>query len=370
MNLKKIIVISAVNLIEGGTLTILKQCLAAISQYIVNHVDYKVIAIVHKKELCYFQNIEYIEIPIVKKRYIYRLFYEYVYSFFLSTKIKPYFWFSLHDISPNIINCRRAVYCHNPSPFYKRQSFDMKYDKTLFLFSLFYRFLYEFNIKKNTYVVVQQEWMKKEFEKLFFLNSSQIIVSYPPANRTIIHVDDLSSNIENLFFYPSIPRPFKNFHVICEAVKVLNEWGVANFTVTLTLDGSETKYSKWLYEKYKDVPNLDFVGLLTLTEVYSYYQKSKCLIFPSKLETWGLPISEYSVFDKPIILSDLPYAYETSHGCEKLCFFNPNDATELAGIMKKVIDNDFLDFIPSRKNNHEDIFVDSWNKLFDVLFNE
>ena len=58
--LRKTIVVSAVNIRKGGTLTILRDCLRYLSSLTE---DYRVIALVHKQELCNYQGIEYIEMP-------------------------------------------------------------------------------------------------------------------------------------------------------------------------------------------------------------------------------------------------------------------------------------------------------------------
>lgn len=50
------------------------------------------------------------------------------------------------------------------------------------------------------------------------------------------------------------------------------------------------------------------------------YNTSDCLIFPSKLETWGLPISEMKFFGKPILIADELYAKETVGGYDKVQF--------------------------------------------------
>ena len=54
--------------------------------------------------------------------------------------------------------------------------------------------------------------------------------------------------------------------------------------------------------------------------MYEKYNKIDCLIFPSKLETWGLPISEFMAFDKPMLIADLPYAHETAAGAKYVAF--------------------------------------------------
>ena len=56
---RRTVVISAVNLRKGGTLTVLRDCL----QYLSSRKDLQVTAIVHKRELCDYPYIDYIEIP-------------------------------------------------------------------------------------------------------------------------------------------------------------------------------------------------------------------------------------------------------------------------------------------------------------------
>ena len=56
------IVVSAVNLRKGGTLAILHECLAALSQ-LAQQGGYRIVALVHKKELAFYEGVEYIELP-------------------------------------------------------------------------------------------------------------------------------------------------------------------------------------------------------------------------------------------------------------------------------------------------------------------
>ena len=63
------------------------------------------------------------------------------------------------------------------------------------------------------------------------------------------------------------------------------------------------------------------------------YNESSCLIFPSKLETWGLPITEYKFFNKPIIVADEKYAIETIGNYNKAIYFESDNTRKLAGFM-------------------------------------
>lgn len=360
------IVISAVNLIEGGPLTILQNCLESLSEYATWN-NIKVYALVHNKDLCLYPHINYIEIPWAKNNWFNRMYCEYFYLKKLSEQINPDLWLSLHDITPNVNARIRAVYCHNPTPFYRPSLSDMKYNYKEFLFSLFYRYFYQINIKKNAYVIVQQNWLRDSFSKMFNLDAKKVIVALPN------HKDVLENHIKHrehdicTFFYPAFPRTFKNFEVICKACSILEEEGVDRFRVVLTLKGIENKYAQDIFNTYSHLKRIEFCGLLSREKVLDFYRETDCLLFPSKLETWGLPISEFMNYEKPMLISDLPYAYETAAGAKYVNFFNPSSPDKLAQKMKDVINHKTSEFKQVPLLNIEDPITTSWVDLFDKL---
>ena len=372
---KKNIVISAINLFEGGPLSVLKDCLTFLnkSAYLT---QYKFIALVHKKNMfdeSEYANIEFIEFPKSRTSYVYRLFYEYVHFKTLAKEHNVFFWLSLHDITPNIGNVSQAVYCHNPSPFNTLNLRDMYIQPTQFFFRLFYKYLYKINIKKNKFVIVQQLWIKHRFVEMFNLSGNQIITA--PSEIPKIenkYLDRRKKELEKketakkVFFFPTFPRPFKNIEVICEAIKLISEAKNQEVDVIITIDGSENKYYKSIVDKYQYIDNLKFIGLIKREEVYEYYSQCDGLIFPSKLETWGLPISEFKQFNKPMFVSDLPYAKETVGNYEYVKFFNPDDADELSEIILNAIENKLV-FDKTDVINYEQPFVNSWDELFTTL---
>lgn len=361
------IVVSAVNLVEGGPLTILRNCLKALSDYsLCNNME--VFALVHKKELCVFPNITYIEIPWAKKNWVFRIFCEYFYFKKISRKIKPYLWLSLHDSSPNVEAVKRAVYCHNPTPFHVPQLSDLWYNYKELLFSLFYRYLYQINIHKNDFVIVQQDWLRKAFSNMYSLDKKNIIVATPGyTNLQREHRERNTTTGSGVFFFPSYPRSFKNFEVICKACEILEKRNCHKYNVLLTLKGDENKYAKSLYKQYSYLKTITFGGLLPHEEVYENYKRIDCLIFPSKLETWGLPISEFIPFDKPMLVADLPYAHETAAGAKQVAFFNPNIPEMLADRMIEVIKGDLFNFSSVPLTNIERPKVTEWEMLFKLL---
>ena len=360
---RPIIVISAVNLVEGGTLSILQDCLSFAAIELSRR--YHVVALVNQKSFFNFPCINFIEFPYAKRSWFLRFYHEYWLFRRLSQKLKPELWLSLHDMTPNVIAKRRAVYCHNPAPFYSLTLREAWIEPIFACFNLFYRWIYWFNIQKNDYVIVQQNWMRLKFQSMF--NLRNIVVAYPEVPEPPVSAIRLVKD-KNLhsFFYPSFPRVFKNFEVICEASKKLIECGVNNFEVILTIDGSETHYSKSIVKRYKNISQLKFIGRQNRKKIYDLYQSADCLIFPSKLETWGLPITEFKFLQRPILAANLEYAHETVGSYIHVRFFDPNDSVALSQNMLSVINRSFVPL----KNRHlkpDQPFTQGWKQLFDFL---
>lgn len=366
---KKTIVISAVNLRKGGTLTILRDCLQYLSQLTM---DYRVVALVHKRELCDYEGIEYIEMPDIIKGWGKRLWCEYVTMNKISKELSPvYLWLSLHDTSPRVKADRQAVYCQTSFPFYKWSIRDFKMDYKIPLFAMFTKYAYKINIRSNRYLIVQQNWLREGFSRMFGLDKNKFIIA-PPQRKAVEVVPDTIQKQGYTFFYASTPDCHKNFETLCEAARLLEEdLGQDKFKVVLTLSGEENKYSRWLYEIWGNVNSIDFAGFMSKDRLYGYYKTADCFVFPSKVETWGLPITEFmeASGDKPMLLSDLPYAHETASGASNVCFFNPTDPVELKNMMKELIQDKCVALASIPKQNVEEPKADSWKELFEILLN-
>ncbi|GHB59268.1 glycosyltransferase [Persicitalea jodogahamensis] len=371
---KPVIVVSAINIFEGGPLTILKECLNTLNSSFSE--DYKILLLAHNRQLFSrneFNNIQILEFPKSRKSWLFRIYYEYFYFNRFAKIEKVSFWLSLHDTSPTLPqSVKQFVYCHNPGIFYKATLSDLVYDKTLVLFSLFYKYLYRINIKRNSLVIVQQDWIRQIFHSTYNIPLTRILVAYPHSynfDKSFISSRFIQQK-ENktIFIYAAFPRIFKNFEIIVRACKVLVERGIYDFEVKLTLSGYENLYSKKIKKLSEGIEQIKFLGLLQKNELEIEYSKSDVLIFPSKLETWGLPISEFKRLDKTILLSQLPYANETLGNFDKAHFFDPDDHNELVSLMESIIKygaNSVWDI--SQINPPAPPFSNSWKEMFRLI---
>lgn len=365
------IVISAVNIRKGGTLTILRSCLKYLSMSYKEQ-GYRVVALVHKREVADYPGIEYIEFPNTIKSWFSRLWCEYVTMKRVSEQLAPVtLWLSLHDTTPNVKSEIQAVYCQTSFPFLKSKWQDLLFDYKIVLFSLLTRFAYKINVKRNKYLIVQAGWLRDGLSKMLSVNKEKIIV-YPPAfDENVFACSQENGVKEKQFLYAATPDCHKNFELLCEAAELLEqEIGEGKFSVTLTISGSENRYAKWLYKRWGHVKSVDFRGFMDRNTLFEWYGKVDCLVFPSRVETWGLPITEFSATRKPMLLSDLPYAYETASGCENVVFFNSQDVYDLKEKMKQFVLGDLSGFRAVSKKGLEQPVANNWEELFEILLSK
>lgn len=329
---KPCIVVSGVNLTEMGPLAVFREALASLTEHYA--ANYEIVALVHRQRLLDIPNVTYMEFPNVKSSWLRRLRFEYWECKGISQRLKPKLWFAMDNMTPNVTAEKQVVYCHNPSPFYRFHPRDLFLDWKFGLFTLFYRYLYRINIRRNAQVIVQQEWIRKYFVTHYGV--SDVIVAHPNVVTAAIapQTAELLPGKPYRFFYPAYPRTFKNSEVALRAARLLERNGFHDFELWLTFDGTVNKYASAVFKQFSNVRTVRWLGLLTRQKVFEKYADADCLLFPSKLETWGLPITEFKSTGKPIIAADLAYAHETVGSYAQVAFFNPTDIRQLAEIMR------------------------------------
>lgn len=356
------IVVSAVNLRKGGTLTVLRDCL----QYLAGRPDLHVTALVHKRELCDYPGIDYIEIPWSIKGWLRRLWCEYITMHRISRQLpEADLWLSLHDTTPRVKARRQAVYCHTPFPFMKARATDWKLDYKIAVFSYLTRVYYRINVHRNMYLIVQQQWMREAMSRLLGVDIQRIIVAQPAFQPMPIPE---GNPVITTFLYPVTADVHKDFETLCEAARLLEaRVGTGRFRVVITVRGDENKYAVFLKRRWGDVDSIDFRGLLSREELARAYGESTALVFTSRAETWGLPISEFLPTGKPMILADLPYAHETATGACAVRYFPLGDAMALSRCMEEVVNARLDAFQPVERPAIQPPYASDWETLFGLL---
>ncbi len=364
MNNKKLkIVLSGVNIIDAGQLQIFRYLLNA---FLKRNVE--IICLVNSKSLFdekLNDQVTFIEYPQIKESWIKRIIFEYFSLLRISKKIDSDIWINMQDTSARVYSYNSFVYCHNPSMFGEKKLWHLFYDWKFFIWTYLYKYLFRINIKSNRGVIVQQEWIAEEFKKLYKIDNT--IVAKP--------IEDLPSKANNdfleklVFVYPSISRLHKNFEVILKALEYIdNNYPSYNDKIfcSFTFNKNENRWSRYLYKNYKKLKNVEFTGYMKREDLIKKMENSTIGVFPSKLETWGLPITEFKQYRLPIILSDLKYAHETLGNYSRAIFINPDDFKGLAKIFMSLLDGDDLFYKVEHKTKNR--IINNWDELVDEIF--
>jgi glycosyltransferase involved in cell wall biosynthesis len=361
-------VVSAVNFTEGGPLTILKEFVTAACEMLPP--EWNIVVFVHDRELLEMKRPRYIEIPTAKKSWLRRMYVEWFQFRVYANKFKPDLWISLHDITPRVGAIRQAVYCHNAMPFYRLRLRDIWLDPKAILFRYLYSIIYRINLKRNYAVVVQQSWLRKEFRR-WVGSKTKIIVSHPVVEAPLFESAATRSISRRgvTFLYPTLPRIFKNVELICLAVQELERIGDWHSEVILTIDGRENRYAQWLLLRFGKLKTVRFAGRKTVQQMRALYGAADCLIFPSLMETWGLPITEAKRLGMPMLVANLPYAHETVGAYDRVNFIDVSDSGELASKMlafqnKRCIFKHAEGVVPSEP------FAANWRQLLSLLIED
>lgn len=327
---------------EGGALSILRDFYDYIKSINDNH---EWIFILSGNYIEETNNIKVIIKEEVKYSWIKRLKWEFIYSAKFINNIKPDVVFSMQNTLSSSIRYPKMIYLHQPIPFQstKKFSFIKKEERQLAIYQYFIGAIIKRSLKKSDKIVVQTNWMKESVLKSIKINKNSIIKVTPTIKNIDAGVEENYPN-KNIFFYPASGITYKNHQCIVEAVRLLVREGIKNFEVKLTLDKS---YIQILNITPDIQQNIKLVGNLLREEVLDKYRES-VLIFPSYIETFGLPLLEARMVGSMIISSNCDFAKEILRDYRNVRYFNPFSPNELSQHMKSIIFNK-IDYVYSNE---------------------
>jgi glycosyltransferase involved in cell wall biosynthesis len=356
--LNKVIVINATASDGGGALSILKQFIDSIP-----YDDFHYLIFIYNKLNL---NVNQKNISIIKidaKSFLKRFLWD---AFRLNRWIKKSKFIAIATISLQNTNfyisksVPNFVYYHQPVPLfnYKWNPFK-KGESLLWFYKNIYPCFVKLFINKKTEFFVQLYFIKDNFSKTFNVQKDKIHVISP--NIEIPTQSDenncLDKNKFNLF-YPSAVYNYKNHLIILKALKILEEDIQKKIILNLTCDREDFKF----YLNEPTLFKINFLGRITFNETLKIYKHSNALLFPSFIESFGLPLVEAASFGLPIIASDLPYAHEVLHNYEGVHFAPPNNERIWAIEISRILLLNGLKYKPIKfeKSN-------SWQELFRIV---
>ena len=306
----------------GGALTILRQ----FYNYIKGHCqDDEWIFLLGDKLLEETDNIKILTFPKVKRSHWRKVLFDCVTGHSVIDNLHPDVVLSLQNIITFGVKAPQAVYVHQSIPFQsiRNFSFFIRNECSIaFIQKVIGAFIIK-SVRSAQAIIVQTPWMKDAVVHKAHIPLDKITVArpdceLPPSVGTV----DFSSR---RFFYPTNNSLYKNNEAIIRACDILKSKGITDFTVELTLPQGTFQH-----------PNVVCVGYLDRTELFKRYASS-VLLFPSYIETVGLPLQEAASLGMPIIAADCPHAHDILQSYTNVTFFPPFNYVALASCMENTI---------------------------------
>ena len=355
---KRIIIVNASALRSGGALTILRQFISEIPE---DDFEYRVFVDESVSFSVLKENIQIVQVN--ARSFIRRFIWDAwgLNRWIMRNHIHPLAAISLQNTNFRLTECcPNFIYYHQPIPVYKnRWSLFRQEERSLWFYKYIYPFFVHLFINSRTEIFVQLEFIKNGFAERFSFDKNKIHVVFPnleipqPVHNPEIQIDKDAINL----FYPAANIIYKNHQVLIDSFSVIDKDLKQDVVLYLTIGKDELKIDD-VYENIRIV----FLGKITHEQVVWLYQQVDALVFPSYIETLGLPLIEAASLGLHVITSDLAYSREVLKGYLGVTYVSYNNANEWGRSIQEICSEKNRKFEPFTKNGNK-----SWKDFFAII---
>ncbi|MGL6115408.1 MAG: glycosyltransferase [Cetobacterium sp.] len=339
----KIIVVNNPAAKNGGALTILKEFLGKIYSLKCNRKFYIIVSL---EELKKYETDKVKIIVIEKQGFKDRILWDNLRlkKFLKNKNIMPSLLISLQNTGVNIDKkIPQFIYFHQSLSITNlKWNLFHKEERIYWMYKNIYPFFIRQYLKKANKIIVQTEWVKKAFLEKFNYSEKNMVLMKPSINRIDIANINMIDKQKYRIFYPASPFMYKNHKIVIKALGDLlqerNELSEKIECIFTFLKG-ENKELDELIKKYNLENIIKLIGKVNYEKVLEWYKSSDLLVFPSYLETFGLPLIEAQDFNLKILSVDEKYAREVTESYKNVEYINKNDLDKWKNqILKNLID--------------------------------
>lgn len=321
---------------SGGVFSVLTDFYKEVIEYNQVHHNVDWIFLLAGNYIEETSQIKVMTFPEIKNSWLKRLEFEFFTGRKLINELHADVYISLQNTMTMGVDIgQKWTYLHQPLPYQNEISFSVfkKLERKMWIYQHLVGAIINFTLKhSSTKIVVQTQWMKTALLNKKIANRNRIIV-LPPNNIDVKSIVSVSKVDTSSFFYPATGMPYKNHQVLFEAVRQLEHLGF-KFSVLCTLTDRDISALKL------DVPNsVKLIGMVPRETVLDEYQK-RILVFPSLLETFGLPLLEARLSNAYVLAGNTSFGREILDGYPNVDFFEPRSVRDLVLKMKSCLEND------------------------------
>lgn len=236
----------------------------------------------------------------------------------------------------------QLIYYHQPLTLFPKKWRWYKKDELLFfLYKQFYSYFVSRYIFSNTSFVVQIPSVKEMFLRKFSIEEKNVYVISPEFQT--VNIDDDYFVFHDGYvhlIYPATPLTYKNHLILLYALHYLKmHERVIYSKIKLHLTLPKNNMLNIKIEALGIADAIVFEDTIPYLKLLSYYHAMDALLFPSFIESFGLPLLEAAGTGLPIIAADLPYVHDVVGKYEGVIFVDYRDKIAWAMAIKDICYN-------------------------------
>ena len=326
MSMQKILVLD-VPADSGGALTVLKEYYERLKQ----DGDNRYLFCLGVAELPPTDTVRVLRFPWVKRSWLHRLWFDQITVKRLIRREKPDRILSLQNVTVPGAPCPQTLYLHQSLPFCGIRFSLWRQPKFWVYQHLISRRIIR-SVRRADRVILQTKWMRDAVCQKAGISPDKVTLETPEVGAVTAQFD--KSAWRRGFFYPASPLVYKNHERILQAMERLADRGIRDYEVTFTLTADQLPC---LSRYPRAAERLRLPGQMPREQVMETYA-STVLLFPSYIETFGLPLLEARQTGAPVLASDCPFSREILEGYASARFFDPFSPDELADRMSEILE--------------------------------
>jgi glycosyltransferase involved in cell wall biosynthesis len=265
------------------------------------------------------QNVIYDGFP--KKSLFHKYYYENIYirKYLIENNIDAYL--SLQNVGIKNIGIPQVVLIHQPIPFS-----DIKLTEIEITNYIKYKILmneyWKSSIAEYSGVIVQTDWMKNAIKAKYKYDKVEVIrtkTQKPKGDKIDSLLDIKFNNKEIKLLYVTNDEKYKNNDILIRSIDKYNSKADIKVILYLTIKGNDTN-------------SIRYLGKIAYDKMGDLYKKVNALIYPSLVETLGLPLLEAQEYGLGIIAADKEYAHEICG--DNAIYFDPRNENSIINSIK------------------------------------
>jgi glycosyltransferase involved in cell wall biosynthesis len=192
-------------------------------------------------------------------------------------------------------------------------------------------------------VVMATSWGKQDISKHYRLPEEKVQVvpcaptlnAYPdPQDRDLMFTRQKYVLPEHFIFYPAQTWPHKNHIGLLRALAILRDRGVI---VPLVASGHLNDFYPTIQRSVRELrldDQVKFLGFVSPLELQSLFRLCRAMIFPSRFEGWGLPLTDAFAAGAPVACSNATSIPELVG--DAAIIFDPDQPDEIASAIYRL----------------------------------